>query len=55
MSVYDPLVDCFGNCEGLYSVGSGRVRCYGTCLDKAERLLKLGSDNESITVMGDEY
>ena len=55
MGVYDSLIDCFSNCEGLYSVGSGRVRCYDVCLDKAERLLELGSDDVSITVMGDEY
>ena len=48
MGVFESLVGCLGNCESLYSVGSGRDRCYVTCLDMAERSLELGIKDRSI-------
>ena len=33
----------------MYPAGSGRVRCYGLCLDKAERLLELSIKDKTIT------
>ena len=50
MGVYDSLIDCLSNCEGLYPTGASRVKCYGICLDTAERLLKLDIDEKLITI-----
>ena len=49
MSVYDSLIDCFGNCDSSYPAGPSKDKCYEVCLDMAENLLKLGIEERTIT------